>query len=54
MSLWTRIMRSAAGLAASGSLGWSAAALGELSGERTTAGDEPADGDEDATRSIGF
>ena len=56
MSLWTRIMRSAAGLAASGPLGWSAAALGELSGERSNAAPEPEPTDDggDATRSIAF
>src|SRR5262245_42093250 len=53
MSLWTRIMKSAAGLAASGPLGWGAAALGELSGERSNAGAADDDG-EDATRSIAF
>src|SRR5258708_19995494 len=54
MNLWTRIMRSAAGLAASGPLGWSAAALGELSGERTASGGDGAEDSEEATRSIGF
>ena len=54
MSLWTRIMRSAAGLAVMSPLGWSAAALGELSGERSYSTPEPADDHEDATRSIAF
>jgi DnaJ like chaperone protein len=51
MSLWARIMRSAAGLAASGPFGFSAAALGELSGARTAVADEDP---EDNTKSIGF
>lgn len=51
MSLWTRIMRSAAGLAASGPFGFAAAALGELSGARTSVADEDP---EDNTKSIGF
>jgi len=55
MSLWTRIMRGAAGLAASGPLGFSAAILGELSGERSRAGfEEPGAEAEDNTRSMAF
>ena len=44
-------MRSAAGLAASGPLGFAAAALGELSGARTPVADADP---EDNTKSIGF
>src|SRR5258706_8622654 len=51
MSLWTRIMRSAAGLAAAGPFGFAAGALAELSGARTSVADEDS---ADNTRSIGF
>jgi DnaJ like chaperone protein len=51
MSLWTRIMRGAAGLAASGPFGFAAAALGELSGARTPVADEDSEAE---TRSVGF
>lgn len=51
MSLWTRIMRSAAGLAAAGPFGFAAAALAELSGARTSIADEES---ADNTKSIGF
>ncbi len=53
MTLWQRIMRGATGLAASGPLGFAAAALGELSGERSRAG-EPVDEPEDNTKSVAF
>jgi DnaJ like chaperone protein len=52
MSLWQRIMRGATGLAASGPFGFAAAALGELSGERSRA-DEAAE-PEDNTKSVAF
>jgi DnaJ like chaperone protein len=55
VSLWTRIMRGAAGLAAGGPLGFPAAALGELSGELSRAGPEPqSDEAEDNTKSVAF
>ena len=46
-------MRGAAGLAAGGPLGFPAAALGELSGERTHVGPAPAE-PEDQTKSVAF